>query len=253
VNVFVPAHGFSKRVERKHTRPFAGKSLVEWTVIQCLASKHVDTCYVSTNDDEVAAQVERAGGAVLWRNYQETPDDSAAIPLYHGIKDNPGLFEPAFINLFVTSPLREPNLIDRVVDAWYIAGEPDALQAIGKQEETTLVMKTGAGYVMTFIDKRGPWTNFTHVTQVLRADYFMNDYAAQVERGTAMDSAWNALKTDDMKTENVVVRPFIEVPWWQCIEPDTPEDFKVCECLMENLILGGAGTEVYEEYARSWS
>ena len=252
MNVFIPAHGFSNRVERKHTRPFAGKSLTMWTVLQCMASKHVDHCYVSTDDDEVAEHVYREGGEVIWRDYEQHPDDAGGVPTYHAIKDHPDYFYPYFLNLFVTSPLRPPDLIDRVIEAWEDADRPHALQAIGKQEETCLCMKTSAGYIMPFINKRGPWTNYTHTTQVLSAEYFMNDYETSIRRNATSDTVANAIGTDGLKASEVVPRPYIEVPWWQCTEPDTPEDFEVCEVLMETLILKGRGEEVYEEYKASW-
>ena len=252
MNVFIPAHGFSRRVARKHTRPFAGKSLVQWSVIQCMASKHVDHCFVSTDDNEVFDQVTACGGEIIWRDYEQHPDDSGGVPTYHALKKYPEYFKPAFINMFVTSPLREPDLIDRVVEAWEAAGQPDALQAIGKQEETMVLMLTAAGYVMTSISKRGPWATLAQTTMVSKYDYMVAGCESAIRCNAMSDTAANSRGYSEMSASEVVPRPYIEVPWWMCAEPDTPDDFAVCEVLMEHLILKGRGTAVYDEYKAGW-
>jgi hypothetical protein len=55
---------------------------------------------------------------------------------------------------------------------------------------------------------------------------------------------WTWSNTD---WRNVVLTPFIEVPWWTCLEPDTEEDFEVAGAVMERMILQGRGEAVYRE------
>jgi len=247
MNCLIPAHGYSRRVERKHTRPFyKGLSLTEWSVIQATCSSLIGGCYVSTDDDEVAAQTELRGGKVIWRDYEQTPDDSAGVPVYHALKKHPELFAPGCAQLLVTSPIRPPDLIDRVIGAW-LANPSDSYTAIGKQEETMLCMKTNAGYFQPFCDKRGPWTGYTHSTHVIRYSRYVEGHEYSLSIGADKDSVVNAEKTNNVDYHQVRPQPFIEVPWWQCVEPDTPEDFPVCAALMEYM-MGGMGPEVYYEY-----
>jgi hypothetical protein len=212
-----------------------------------MCSNTIRDCYVSTDDDEVAEQTESAGGKVIWRDYEQTPDDAAGVPMYHALKKYPELFQPHFSHLLVTSPIRPPDLIDRVHEGWYNAHMPDNFTAVGKQEETSLCLKTNAGYFMTFCDKRGPWTGYTHSTHIVAYQRYIEGYEYSISLGLHKDSVQLAEKTNNVDYAKVRAQPFIEVPWWQCVEPDTPEDFPVCAALMEYM-MQGKGPEVYHDY-----
>jgi len=245
VNAFLPAHGYSRRVPRKHTRPFyKGLSLTQWSVIQAVHSHEIEECYVSTDDNEVADQVEAVGGKVIWRDYEQRPDDTAGVPLYHAVKQVPEAFSPAWGNLLATSPLRPPDLIDRIVRKWRET-EPETCQVIGEQEESMLCLKTTAGYVMPFIFKRGPWTTATHSTSVIRQDWWIVQHERSMAQGMDKDSQIQERFYEG--SPPVTPYPYIEVPWWMCTEPDTEDDFEVCAVLMGHL-LQWRGVEVYEEY-----
>lgn len=63
----IPARGGSKGVPGKNLRRVGGVSLVARAAASCLAAGSIDEVYVSTDDDEVAAEARAAGGSVIDR------------------------------------------------------------------------------------------------------------------------------------------------------------------------------------------
>lgn len=243
----IPAHGFSRRVERKHTRPFAGKSLTQWSVIQAKYSHCIDDVYVSTNDIEVSNQVMDVGGKVIWREYDEHPDDGAGKPIFHALYaiDEPAW--PVHCGLLVTSPIRPPGMIDRLYNEWIAQNKPWIMHTSGVQEETCVYMRTQYGSINVFMDKRGPFTGYQHSTYIVSTEEYIQTFERTLELGRDHDAVGEAAKFNDIKPEEVKPYPYIDVPWWHCVEPDTPEDFPICEVLFKHM-LNGRGEDAYQEY-----
>lgn len=63
----IPARGGSKGVPGKNLRRVGGRSLVARAVAACLATATIDETYVSTDDADIAAETQAAGGAVIER------------------------------------------------------------------------------------------------------------------------------------------------------------------------------------------
>ena len=82
------ARGGSRRLKRKNVLPFAGKPLVEWTIIQlrcakCLSDKDI---YLSTDDDEIAEIGERNNVNIIWRpDWPDADYLSAGAVFYHAM------------------------------------------------------------------------------------------------------------------------------------------------------------------------
>jgi YrbI family 3-deoxy-D-manno-octulosonate 8-phosphate phosphatase len=76
VVAIIPARGGSKGVPGKNLRRVGGRSLVERAVDACRAARLVDEVYMSTDDGQIAAAAENAGGKVIMRP-AELSDDAA--------------------------------------------------------------------------------------------------------------------------------------------------------------------------------
>jgi YrbI family 3-deoxy-D-manno-octulosonate 8-phosphate phosphatase len=63
----IPARGGSKGLPGKNLRRVAGRSLVQRAVDSCLAARHVDAVYVSTDDPAIARVAKEAGASVIVR------------------------------------------------------------------------------------------------------------------------------------------------------------------------------------------
>ena len=112
----IPARGGSKGVPRKNIREFCGKPLIAWTIEQAKGSKYIDTCVVSTEDEEIKAVSEKWGGSVPFMRPKEmSRDDTPSIePIMHALNMMPGY--DLMVLLQVTSPMRLSEDIDGAIE-----------------------------------------------------------------------------------------------------------------------------------------
>lgn len=112
----IPARGGSKRVPRKNIRPVAGKPLLAWTIDAAKASKYIDRCIVSTDDEEVADIARQCGAEVpFMRPAELAQDESSSIEmLRHAARKLPD--HDIIVLLQPTSPERTAADIDAALE-----------------------------------------------------------------------------------------------------------------------------------------
>lgn len=108
-----PARGGSKGIPRKNIRPLCGKPLIAWTIEAARASRLLDRYVVSTEDDEIATVARQCGAEVLQRPPELATDETDTVPvLQHVLRQIPA---DTLVLLQATSPIRDPQLIDRCI------------------------------------------------------------------------------------------------------------------------------------------
>jgi len=246
----IPAKGYSRRVPGKNKREFCGLPLVAWSIIQAKCSRYVEKVFVSTDDDEIADITVEYGGNVLWRHYKQDPDDAGNVPTYYALLDllemYGDLLSKRFVNLFSTSPLRFPDGIDNVVEAALTHPVDSVTQTLCIMHEILLYVRMEDDQIAPVLgEKLGHYCLFGQATQVNSVQRYLTTERPMIEGGIATDTSYN-------QGMRVLPSPqyYISVPLWQSYECDTPEDWEICETLMEAFILKGRGPEVYYEYAR---
>jgi YrbI family 3-deoxy-D-manno-octulosonate 8-phosphate phosphatase len=119
VVAIIPARGGSKGVPGKNLRRVGGRSLVERAVDACRAAPLIDEVYVSTDDGQIAAAAETAGGKVIMRP-AELSDDAASseTALLHALDRLTMVGEQPEVLVFVqcTSPFIAPEDLDRAAE-----------------------------------------------------------------------------------------------------------------------------------------
>ena len=112
----IPARGGSKGIHRKNIRDLCGKPLIAWTIEEAKKSKYIDTCIVSTEDEEIKKIAENYGGTVPFlRPAELARDDTPGVePVLHAIDQLPGY--DYIVLLQPTSPLRIVEDIDGAVE-----------------------------------------------------------------------------------------------------------------------------------------
>jgi YrbI family 3-deoxy-D-manno-octulosonate 8-phosphate phosphatase len=119
VIAIIPARGGSKGVPGKNLRRVGGRSLVERAVDACRAGRLVDEVYVSTDDAEIAARAETAGGKVIMRPSELSSDTaSSESALLHALDQLSMIGDEPEVLVFVqcTSPFIAPDDLDRGVE-----------------------------------------------------------------------------------------------------------------------------------------
>ena len=223
----------SKRLPGKNTKIFCGHPLVAWTIVQSINSTLINETYVSTDCEEIAEISEKYGAKIVWRDYEQQPEEGVSIPIIHAIEklklgDNDLVATP-----LVTSPARFPDDIDNMIRTW----EPSHDIVIGylaPQEETVIYRKMDDHLASVVIfNKDG-----SYLTQ---------------GGGTGLQTVkWLRRKTEPDEPRNAEEKAYLAnyMPGkiWQQFDIDYPDEFELVELLMNYYILQGRGIEIYEEY-----
>ncbi len=114
----IPARGGSKGIKNKNLRLVHQKPLIEWSILQALASPHIDRVIVST-DSEAIAEVSRQAGADVpaLRPDHLAQDETPTEPvMLHALEAWGQLDDSdAVMLLQPTSPLRLPGSLDKAI------------------------------------------------------------------------------------------------------------------------------------------
>lgn len=111
----IPARGGSKGVPRKNIRNLAGKPLIAWTIETAKESRYIDTCIVSTEDEEIKTVSEAWGGYCPFLRPEDlAQDDTPSVDVVlHVIDEMPDY--DYIVLLQTTSPLRSTEDIDECI------------------------------------------------------------------------------------------------------------------------------------------
>lgn len=126
--ILVPARGGSKRLANKNVRPLAGRSLIARTADAIAESGLEAPVFLTTDDDAIAAEGERAGLLVPFRRPPEIAGDNAPTidAVLHALdwyRDEHGHEPDAVMVLQPTSPLRGGTVLRAAVER--LAARPD--------------------------------------------------------------------------------------------------------------------------------
>lgn len=147
----IPARGGSKGLPGKNIRPMCGKPLIAWTIEKALKSRCLDVVVVSTDSAEIAAVARSCGAEVPFLRPTELATDTANS--YDVIRHALGFYRQSTgrkydytVLLEPTSPLREDDDIDRVLEALDAgANEFDSIVTLGEVGEHPSIMKRLTG------------------------------------------------------------------------------------------------------------
>lgn len=115
-----PARSGSRGIPRKNLHLLCGKPLMAWTIEAAKAARRLDRYVVSTEDSEIAHVARQWGGEVLPRPPELAQDDTPTLPvLQHVLTQVPA---EVVVVLQATSPIRDPDLIDRCIERFLETG-----------------------------------------------------------------------------------------------------------------------------------
>jgi CMP-N,N'-diacetyllegionaminic acid synthase len=126
VAAIIPARGGSKRIPQKNLTLLAGRPLVVHTIEAARKSGLVDSVYVSTDDQTIAAVAREAGAEVIRRPAAMAADDSPSeMALLHAVQTIEIVRREktdVLVMLQPTSPLRTHVHIDEAVNQLLATG-----------------------------------------------------------------------------------------------------------------------------------
>src|SRR5690242_3805240 len=131
----VPARGGSKGVPRKNIRALAGKPLIGYSILAAKASRYIDRCILSSDDEEIISVARAAGCEVPFVRPAELASDAAdgLDVVRHALKALPGKYDYV-VNLQPTSPLRSTGDIDGAIELCVGTGARTCASVVEAQE-----------------------------------------------------------------------------------------------------------------------
>lgn len=152
----ITARAGSKGLPGKNIRPLCGKPLIVWTIENALRARNLDVVVVSTDSPEIAEISRQAGADVPLLRPAELATDTASS--YDVIRHVLAHYAPRSFDYTVllepTSPLREEDDIDRVLEALDQGREQfDSIVTLGQVHEHPSIMKKFSGEsVVPFVE-----------------------------------------------------------------------------------------------------
>lgn len=115
----IPARGGSKGVPQKNIKPVGGRPLLSYTIEHALASQFVTRTVVSTDALDIARVAESSGAEIVWRpaalSGDEASSESALVHVLETLQNQESYQPDLIVFLQCTSPIRQPDDIDRAV------------------------------------------------------------------------------------------------------------------------------------------
>jgi N-acylneuraminate cytidylyltransferase len=128
----IPARAGSKGIPNKNTCIVNGKPLIQWSILQALASKYISRVIVSTDSKHIAEVALAAGAEVPALRPLELAQDTTsteAVMLYTQQYWLQPDTDEVIVLLQPTSPLRMPGSIDSAI-AQFIEQKADSLVSV---------------------------------------------------------------------------------------------------------------------------
>jgi len=221
----IPARGGSKGLPGKNVMDFCGKPLLAWSILQARQTAAVDGVYVSSDDPEILAVATQYGALPIQRPAELATDvASSEVALLHAvavIAQREG-WEPArIVFLQATSPLREPDDIDRAVGK-FISERADALFSAAILDDFCVWAREKDGYRGLTFDPahRGRRQD--------REPLFLENGSIYVFRP-------EILRTFNNRIGGVTT--IYEMPFWKSYEIDTKDHIEICEYYFRKYLL----------------
>ena len=212
----IPARGRSKGIPRKNVVGFAGRPLVEWSIIDAQQTQAIDVVCVSTDNDRIEQVAEKAGARVIRRPAElATHAASSESALLHALDtlEEGGMTVDVVVFLQATSPLREAEDVEAAIVS-FREHDYDSLFS-------ACVLKD---YCIWKMDDEGPqsvtydWTKRSIRQQ--RTSLFLENGSFWLFRPAVLRATGNRLGGRI---------GIYETPFWKSFEIDTSEDLKFCE------------------------
>lgn len=130
----IPARGGSKGVPKKNIKTLRGYPLIAYSIIAAKLAKQVDRVIVSTDSDEIAEVARMFGAEVPFLRpvelaQDDSPDNEHIIHAIEWFERWEGQAPDLLVHLRPTTPLREPDDIDKAITRFNQYPEATSLRA----------------------------------------------------------------------------------------------------------------------------
>jgi CMP-N,N'-diacetyllegionaminic acid synthase len=133
----IPARGGSKGIPRKNLVDICGKPLIAWSILQARNARHIDSVWVTSDDEEILAVAESYGARPICRPAEISGDQASSESAWlHGLEviEAQGVDIDLVVAMQATSPIRESSDLDRGLQTLREKGY-DSLLSVAEVED----------------------------------------------------------------------------------------------------------------------
>jgi N-acylneuraminate cytidylyltransferase len=223
---FIPARGGSKGLPNKNILDFCGKPLIAWSIEQALNSEYLDNVYVSTDSEEIADIAKYYGAEVPFLRPAEISGDTATTEsaMFHfcdWLKSKQ--FDVDNIMLIqATSPIRKPGQFCRAIKQF-------------EDSDSDSLLSVTESHRFFWVNPEVPTANYDYLNRPRRQDISSND-RNYLETGSFYITKINMLIESKSRLCGKI--SFFQTEEEEAYEIDSLSDFKICETLYKNYLLG---------------
>jgi len=231
----IPARGGSKGIPRKNVMMIAGKPLIAYSILQGLASLHIDRVIVATDDAEIADVARDWGAEVPFVRPDEyaqdlSPDIDVFRHTLNWLRENEAYEPDLVVHLRPPGPARRVELIDQAIELLVSNPDADAVRSVSIAIQTPYKMweVTTDGYMRPVLRLDGVADSQSLPRQLLPPVYWQNGYVDVVRPRAILDK-------NSMWGEQVI--PFVIDE--HLLEIDYPENVPEIENALRQMQDGG--------------
>lgn len=179
ITAIITARGGSKGVLRKNIRDVDGKPLIAYTIEAALNCDFVESCYVTTEDQEIKKVSEHFGAQVIDRPEELARDNSLSQDaVYHAIEhiSQTSRMMRHFVLMQPTSPLRSTHHLDDCLTKFFVTDCVSAVSVVEAEHhpwKMLLVEDGGVEPVHSFQSLEKPRQELPKACRVNGAIYVM--------------------------------------------------------------------------------
>jgi N-acylneuraminate cytidylyltransferase len=133
----IPARGGSKGIPRKNLVDVCGKPLIAWSILQASNATHIDSVWVTSDDDEILSVAESFGARPICRPAEISGDQETSESAWLHALDSieaQGVAVGLVVAMQATSPIRESSDLDGGVQTLQEKGY-DSLLSVTEVED----------------------------------------------------------------------------------------------------------------------
>jgi CMP-N,N'-diacetyllegionaminic acid synthase len=225
VLAIIPARSGSKGVPGKNIRELGGYPLLAYSVAAAVLSSRITRVLVSTDDAQIAEIGKKFGAeAPFLRPLEFSLDRSSDLEwVEHALlwlREHEGRLPEYMVNLRPTTPLRDPEIMDRAIEDF--EGRPDATSLRSAHEAAESPFKWFSRDPEGIFGPLVPGENYSEIPRQLCPKAYIPDGYVDVIRPERV-----------METKNLYGKRILGFESPRCVEVDEPEDFDLLSWQVE--------------------
>jgi CMP-N,N'-diacetyllegionaminic acid synthase len=221
----IPARGGSKGIPRKNLIEVCGKPLIAWSILQARHAHHIDSVWVSSDDDEILGVSETFGALPIRRPTEISGDEASSESAWlHAVNaiENQGVAVDAVVAMQATSPIREPSDLDSGVQTMRKQGY-DSILSVAEVED----------FFTWRIGDNG-------CAQPVNYDYRNRKRRQEIEKRYLENGSFYVFRPEQLRRENNRLGGRIGLfvmGRHKMFQIDSPDDIELCSSIMRGFKL----------------